>query len=134
MSMAMPKLIKVSIRIYSVSLRSLEADNSPNLNTDLAVIKKPTASQWPATRKIKTKRRSKMPIYFPASFNDLLFLVSLEIFHLEKIILINIEAGIVKKAKQIINKRLLAFIANVKLKLSWDRSVTNRTIVIRCNN
>ena len=101
--MAMPKLIKVPINIYSVSFRSLVEVKSPNLNTDLAVIKKPTASQCPTMMNINTNRRSKIPIYFPASFKDSLSSVYFEISHFVKMVLIIIEVGVVKKAKQIIN-------------------------------
>ncbi len=60
--MAIPKLIKVPINTYSVSLRSFAADKSPNLKTDFAVIKNPTASHWSKIMKIKTNNRSNMPI------------------------------------------------------------------------
>ena len=53
--MAMPKLMSVPIKMYSVSFRCLDSFKSPNLKTDFAVIKKPTASQWLNMMKIKTK-------------------------------------------------------------------------------
>ena len=112
--MAMPKLISVPIRMYSVSFLSFEAVKSPNLKTDFAVIKNPTASQWSVTMKIKTRRRSNIPMYLPASLRDSLSLVSLEIFHLEKIVFIIMEVGVVKNAMQITNKRRLAFKVKVE--------------------
>ena len=107
--MAMPKLKSVPINMYSVSFRSLEAVKSPNLNTDFAVIKNPTASQWSTRIKIKTNSRSNIPIYFPASLSDSLSFVSLEIFHLENIVFIIMEVGTVKNAIQIVNKIRLVF-------------------------
>ena len=69
-SMAVPKLSKVPIRMYSVSFRSFDFFKSPNLKTDFAASKKPTASQCPVAIKEKTNSRSRVPIYLPASWRD----------------------------------------------------------------
>lgn len=103
---AIPKLIKVPIKIYSVNFRCLDSFKSPNLNTDLAVIKKPTASQWSAIMKIKTNSRSKIPMYFPASFSDSFPSVNFEMFHFEKMVFMIIDTGRVKNNMQNKSKRL----------------------------
>ena len=107
--MAMPKLMSVPIKMYSVSFRCLDFFKSPNLKTDFAVIKKPTASQWLNMMKIKTKIRSKIPIYLPASSNDWLSFVSFSMFHFAKIIFMIIETGTVKNNKQTNNNECKSF-------------------------
>lgn len=65
-TMAIPKLKSVPNKMYSVSFRSLDSFKSPNLNTDFAANKNPTASHLLDTINIKTKDRSNIPIHFPA--------------------------------------------------------------------
>ena len=67
---AIAKLSNVPISIYSVNFLSFALDKSPNLNTDFAVKRKPIPSQCPEMMKRKTNKRSKMPIYLPASVSD----------------------------------------------------------------
>ncbi len=69
-TIAIPKLKSVPNRIYSVGFRSLDSLRSPNLNTDFAAKKKPTASHRLANINIKTKDRSNIPIYLPALSNE----------------------------------------------------------------
>ena len=69
-TMAIPKLNRVPKRMYSVSFRSLDSLRSPNLKTDFAANKKPTASQRLAKMNTKTKDRSNIPIYLPALSNE----------------------------------------------------------------
>lgn len=106
--MAIPKLMSVPISMYSVSFLCLDSFKSPNLKTDLAVIKKPTASQWLNMMKIKTKIRSKMPIYLPASSRDSLSVVKASMFHLAKMVFMIIETGWVRNSKQTNSNKLLS--------------------------
>ena len=63
---AIPKLNKVSIKIYSVSFLSLDDVKSSSLKKDFTAKKKPRASQRFVTTKAKINKRSKTPIYRPA--------------------------------------------------------------------
>ncbi|TYA82388.1 hypothetical protein FUA24_07620 [Seonamhaeicola marinus] len=74
----------------------------------MAVIKKPTASQWFDIIKINTNKRSKIPIYLPASSKESSLLKSSEIFHFKKIVFIITDAGIVKNNKQVKSKRFVS--------------------------
>ena len=106
--MAIPKLMSVPIKMYSVSFLCLDSFKSPNLKTDFAVIKKPTASQWLNIMKIKTRIRSKIPIYFPASSKDWLSFVSSSMFHFAKITFMMMETGMVRNSKQATNNKLFS--------------------------
>src|SRR5690606_9243838 len=64
------KLIKVPSRIYSVSFLSLEFVRSPNLKIDLAANKYPIPSKKFTQIKITIQIRSRIQIYFPASFRE----------------------------------------------------------------
>ena len=108
--MAMPKLMSVPIKMYSVSFLCFDSFKSPNLKTDFAVIKKPTASQWLNMMKIKTKIRSKIPIYFPASSSDSLSLVNSSMFHFAKMVFIIMETVMVRNNKQTNNSKLFSVI------------------------
>lgn len=66
MTTALPMLKIVLKSMYPVSLRSLDSLRSPNLNTDFAANKNPTASQRFAKTNTKTNERSNMPMYLPA--------------------------------------------------------------------
>ena len=85
--MAIPKLISVPIKIYSVSFLSFALERSPNLKTDLAAISKPIALHWFNRMKANTKSRSNTPIYLPALSNESSDLSSSK-FHLLNIIFI----------------------------------------------
>lgn len=68
--MAIPKLKKVPIIIYSVSFISLFSFKSPNLKIDFAASKKPIPSQKDITTKLNINKRSKTPIYLPTHSLD----------------------------------------------------------------
>lgn len=80
-NIAKPKLIKVPIRIYSVSFLPIALERSLNINTDFAAISNPIALYWFNRMNPKTKRRSNIPIYLPAFSNESSDLSS-SIFHL----------------------------------------------------
>lgn len=67
---AIPKLRRVPIKIYSVSFLSLDSLRSPNLITDFAANKNPIASHLPNITNVKTKSLSKIPMYLPALSKD----------------------------------------------------------------
>lgn len=69
--MAIPKLNKAPINIYSVSSILLLSFKSLNLKTDFAAIKKLITSQRPKMMKAKTKKCSIIPMYMPAFGKDL---------------------------------------------------------------
>ena len=73
---AIPKLNRVPIRTYSVSLRFLPSVKSPNLNTDLAVMRNPMADQVLSKIKVNTNKRSRIPMIFPAPASEVLFAFS----------------------------------------------------------
>src|SRR5690554_5884729 len=98
--------MRVPIKIYSVSFRSLDSFKSPNRNTDLAAIKKPMASQLSVIMKTKTNNRSKIPIYLPAFSRDSSELSPILGAQLDIRTLIIMEVGCVKKYTQIIVSKI----------------------------
>ena len=64
--MAAVKLKKVPINTYSVTFRSFDLFNSPNLNMDLAAKRNPIPSIFSVKMNVNINIRSRKPIHLPA--------------------------------------------------------------------
>ena len=133
MVMAKPKLSSVPIRMYSVSFRSLAFDKSPKRNTDFAAIKKPTPSQWFVMINMNTKRRSRMPIYAPASANEASLLYS-DKSHLDMMVFMMIEDTLVMHNILVTNSSVFGVKSKSILMLKGSYILTTKAITIRWAN
>ena len=96
--MAIEKLMRVPIMMYSVFLCVESLCKSPNRNTDLAASKKPIALIWFMAMNVKIKKRSIIPIHLPASFRPLLPLtIPVSLLHFRVILPIKTADGVLNK-------------------------------------